>query len=219
MSDDRSSDELAQLRGADPVAASTLPSPHHPHARDLFATIIKGGSAQSGAAQTQRGGIDARRRLVLAAAAVVAAAIVGGVALLGGAGDPRDSDIVGADPTAEATTGAISPGGTSLGSCVEVYDLQTLAQRETAFDGTVAQVAGDKVTFTVNEWYRGGEDGEITLAGASALNGITSAGPGATLEPGTRLLVAGDGGFAWSCGFTQPYDPAVAREWKSALTG
>jgi hypothetical protein len=31
-------------------------------------------------------------------------------------------------------------------------------------------------------------------------------------------LVAGDGSFAWSCGFTQPYDASVAADWKAALT-
>ena len=37
------------------------------------------------------------------------------------------------------------------------------------------------------------------------------------LRPGARLLVAGDGGFAWGCGFTQTYSPDVASGWRSAL--
>jgi len=49
------------------------------------------------------------------------------------------------------------------------------------------------------------------------VGGMTSAGPGAALAPGTRLLVAGDGGFAWSCGFTQPYDRDVATAWAAAF--
>ena len=105
-----------------------------------------------------------------------------------------------------------------MGSCVEVYDLQTLANRELAFDGTIKTLDGDKATFTVNQWYRGGDTGEITLAGAAGLSGLTSGGPAATLEPGTRLLVAGDGGFAWACGFTQPYEAEVARQWEEAFS-
>jgi len=105
-----------------------------------------------------------------------------------------------------------------MGSCLEVYDLQTLANRELAFDGTLVSLDGDEATFTVNEWYRGGDSGEITLAGAAGLSGLTSVGPAATLEPGTRLLVAGDGGFAWACGFTQPYDPKVARQWEEVFS-
>ena len=57
----------------------------------------------------------------------------------------------------------------------------------------------------------------MTLRGAGVLGGMTSAGPSAPLEPGTRLLVAGDGGFAWACGFTQTYDPAVAADWATAF--
>lgn len=30
---------------------------------------------------------------------------------------------------------------------------------------------------------------------------------------------AGDGGFAWACGFTQPYDEAVAAQWKEVFGG
>ena len=82
------------------------------------------------------------------------------------------------------------------------------------------QIEGDKVTFTVNQWYSGNDQpAEVKLAGADTLNGLTSAGPAATLEPGTRLLVAGDGGFAWSCGFTQSYDADIAAEWAEALAG
>jgi len=36
---------------------------------------------------------------------------------------------------------------------------------------------------------------------------------------GTRQLVAGDGGFAWGCGFTQPYDADLADQWNEELDG
>ena len=155
-----------------------------------------------------------RRRLAIAlAAAAAAVAVIGTVAAVN----------VGDDPSTTTTTlvaapdpgGAISPGG--MASCVEMYDLTTLQRREVAFDGTVATVDGDDITFDVGTWYRGGEGPTVTLRGAQALGGMTSAGPSTSLEPGTRLLVAGDGGFAWSCGFTRPYDPAVAAEWSATF--
>jgi hypothetical protein len=68
-------------------------------------------------------------------------------------------------------------------------------------------------------WFHGGSDDEVTLAGASALSGLTSAGDAVVLEVGARLLVAGDGGFAWSCGFTQPYDDQVANDWATTFAG
>lgn len=114
--------------------------------------------------------------------------------------------------------GAITPGGSIAGSCVELYDLTTpLYRRETAFEGTLVVVEGDRATFTVNEWFSGGEGSSVTLAGASGLQGINSTQPGAALTPGARLLVAGDGGFVWSCGFTQPYDATVAQQWAETL--
>ena len=117
-----------------------------------------------------------------------------------------------ADPPA-GEGGPISAGSAS---CVELYSPETLAWRQVAFDGTVEAVDGDQVTFRVGEWYHGGDTPTVTLAGASTFGGLTSAGPALSLEPGTRLLVAGDGGFAWGCGFTQPYDPEAAQSWRTA---
>jgi len=207
--------ELAALRAADPVDPASLPSATHPVARALFERIIMTDTTteptgtRDSAAGTAR---PHRRRLVLAAAAAVLTIVLAGAVAFNSDGDDGD-----APETDRVATGPITPGGPSTASCVEVYDRQTLANRETAFDGTVAAVDGDSVSFTVNEWYRGGDTAEITLSGATGLTGLTSAGPDVGLEPGTRLLVAGDGGFAWACGFTQPYDAAVANEWRQVL--
>ncbi|MGQ0831603.1 MAG: hypothetical protein ACT4OV_07985 [Microthrixaceae bacterium] len=208
-------DELARLHAADPVDQASLPSASDPKARVLFERIIMSDSDLPTTTSTT----STRQRLVMAAAAAVAVVLLvaGGLALAGndGSGDVLASTT----PTAAPGGGPINPGGSSLTSCVELYDLQTLANREVAFDGTVASVDGDDVTFTVNRWYRGGDGAEVTLAGASTLGGVTSAGEPTPLGPGTRLLVAGDGGFAWSCGFTQPYDDAIAAEWAATLAG
>ena len=40
-----------------------------------------------------------------------------------------------------------------------------------------------------------------------------------TLVEGERFIVAGSGSFAWSCGFTQAYDPAVAADWAGVFEG
>ena len=109
----------------------------------------------------------------------------------------------------------IQPGSAS---CVEQYSLDTLKRRAIAFAGTVESVSDDEVTLTVDEWFKGGGSStRVTLKGASTLGGITSAGPSVSLDPGSRLLVAGDGGFAWACGFTQPYSQQVADDWRRAL--
>ena len=159
------------------------------------------------------------RRFLLVVAAVVAAVVVlGGCAASGepGSADKPAPGVAATEPAPGSSAGPVSPGGAAMASCVEMYDLKSLAERDLAFAGTVERVDGDNVTFAVSEWYRGGENGRVTLAGAGGISGLTSAGPATTVEPGTRLLVAGDGGFAWSCGFTQPYDPAVAQQWQQA---
>jgi hypothetical protein len=70
----------------------------------------------------------------------------------------------------------------------------------------------------VHRTYRGPAGGSITLD-APGMTGttITSSG-GPQLVVGSRYLVAGDDRFVWGCGFTQPYDEAVAATWAATLT-
>lgn len=83
-------------------------------------------------------------------------------------------------------------------------------------DGTVTGIDGDEVAFGVSEVFAGDIGASVTLT-ASGMTGtaIMSAGD-TTLTVGHRYLVAGDGEFAWSCGFTQPYAAAVASDWAEA---
>lgn len=199
-------DELHQLAHADP-AKSTVVASDSPAAQALFERITMD---HTNPAPTRR------RTVALACtAAVVAIAITGAAIAVTGDDDSTTTTTRLAVP--EPTNGGVIPGGGitpgGAASCVELYDQSTLGNREFAFDGIVKAVEGDDITFTVNEWYRGGATPEVTLAGANVLGGMTSAGTATPLEVGARLLVAGDGGFAWSCGFTQPYAPAVAATW------
>ena len=206
-------EELAALRAADPVDQSSLPSAKDPKARALFERIT-----MNDVSGPQPGSRPRRRAAVVMAAAAVIVLVIAVLAVSFG-GNSGSSEVATDTTTTTAAVGEpLTPGGVSA-SCVELYDLTTLANREVAFDGTVEQVDGDRVTFQVNGWYEGGEGTQVTLEGAGTIGGLTSAGEGVSLEPGTRLLVAGDGGFAWSCGFTQPYDAAVAAQWEAALAG
>ncbi|MEO7295003.1 MAG: hypothetical protein ABIZ57_02580 [Candidatus Limnocylindria bacterium] len=130
----------------------------------------------------------------------VAGAVIAVLALNNGGDTPSPTD----DP------------GTGIGSCVEHYSPGTLANRDFAFDGTVTAIAGDQVTFDVTETFVGEVSDAVTLT-ASGMTGtsVTSAG-GPNLSVDDRYLVAGDGEFAWACGFTQRYDDAIAAEWADA---
>lgn len=84
--------------------------------------------------------------------------------------------------------------GTGSAMCVEPYaGPASIAKRTLALDGTVTEIAGDKVTFTVNKAFRGAADASITLDAAGMTGtAITSAGgpnyegedPLPPLEPG-----------------------------------
>lgn len=206
-------EDLERLRRADPIAPSSLPSAHGRRARALFEEITMSDVITS-TESTERSGAPRRRPatpwIAGVAAAVALVVAIGAAVAVGRDDQPEPSGVAGAP---------ITPGGSAGASCVELYEPATLAHREVAFDGTVAAIEGDLVTFTVNRAYRGVDGRRVTLEGATALSGLTSAGPGAALEVGARLLVAGDGGFAWSCGFTQPFDEAVADQWASAFRG
>ena len=209
-------DDTAALQRVDPVDPASLPTAHGPAARALFERIIMT-NATTESLPAPPPPQPPRRRLWLVATAAACLVVLGGIIALSATGDDAPLREVADPPT--TSSDVVTPGESVGASCVEIYDLTTLANREIAFDGSVETVSGDHVTFTVNDWYRGGTDGEVTLAGASSLSGLTSAGGATSLEPGTRLLVAGDGGFAWSCGFTQPHDEQVARDWRRVLGG
>jgi hypothetical protein len=117
-------------------------------------------------------------------------------------------------------------GGTSIGSCVTQYNLNTLRQRSFAFDGTVRSVARsgagaeesapDIVTFDVHRWFEGGT-GTSASRKAIGFGAVTSAG-GQPHGVGDRHLVAGEEDYLWQCGFTQPYGAKVAADWPARST-
>ncbi len=121
-------------------------------------------------------------------------------------------------------------------SCVSRYLPETVRDRAFAFDGTVESVEtrvdpklpteGSQsqdsawVTFKVNQWFKGGESPDVEVW----VDPHTPEG-GWLLEPGVRLLVAGEyrwgqppeDPLAWGCGFTQPYTPEAASQWADAM--
>lgn len=127
------------------------------------------------------------------------------------------------DEAAESTTRppSVADPGTVSGSCVEQYSIESLKERDYAFDGTVRSVDTgtepdpDTVTFEVHHWYKGGS-GDEAVRRASGFGAVTSAG-GSPHSVGDRLLVAGDDDFVWECGFTQHYNEEVAEDWDRAF--
>lgn len=145
-------------------------------------------------------------------------------------------------PGQSATPGTISSQGplpSNLSAdCVELYDLVTLKHRAFAFDGTVSRVTAMQspadgsgvpneyltVTFTVNEWFRGGDQSTVTL---DMIRPLVSPDQEISYGVGTRLLVSGAPRFggsplqsaiAFGCGFTRYYDKGTAASWHQAFS-
>ena len=197
MNEHHEQDPLDALRAADLVDADRLSSASLARIRarvkeDVMTTT------------PQRRGLSLRTRLSGIGAAAIAVGAVAFVLILGRPG---------------GAPGVIPPGsvGPGMASCVERYaGPNSVANRGIAFDGTVASIDGERVTFTVIATFRGADGASITLD-AAGMTGttITSAG-GPNLEVGQRYLVAGEDHFAWACGYTQQYDAALAAQWAAA---
>ena len=186
----RSSDPLDELRHADPVRSSRAPS----ESKARVWARIQEATMDTSTERTRR------TPWALGLGAVAVAAVAAVAILTSSGGDPAPSQ---------------QP-GPAIGHCVETYSAETLANRDFAFDGTVTAIDGDSVTFAVNEAFRGDPGDSVSLQ-AEGMTGtsVTSVG-GPSLAQGERYLVAGDDQFVWACGFTQPYDEAVAAEWAEA---
>jgi hypothetical protein len=143
------------------------------------------------------------RRIAVAAIAVVAltACSDGGETPPEPAGGTAD----------ELTDPIVAEGGSSgLGSCAFEFGPQTLAERQFAFDGTVADIVEPEaldapydVVFEVTRWYQGGAGTTVTVK-TYDVSGTSLAGD-LGLEQGERILASGDDDFLWGCGFSMPY--------------
>jgi hypothetical protein len=138
------------------------------------------------------------------AVAVVAVIAVAAIQLSSGAPAPDPTDPGG--------------GGDGVGMCIQ-YSIEELRARDFAFDGTFTALNGDQATFVVNTAFWGVEEGtSITLTagiGMTSEQGIALDG-GPLLMAGERYLISGDDIYAWTCGYSLVYDPAVAAEWAAA---
>ncbi len=199
-------DPFAALRRADPLDPADVPADTSgPHATTLFHEITNIDTAYV-PARAPVGRPLFRMALAMGGVAAVAVAIIGLTVVRNGAG--QVDQIAGGVPIASAAM------------CLESYDLETLANRDVAFDGTLESIEGDMVSFDVNAWFTGGSADQMTLDATGLVGGITSVSPtGATFEIGSRYLVSGSGGFVFACGFTMTYDTAIAADWANAFGG
>lgn len=144
---------------------------------------------------------------VAAAAALVVA--VGGVIALTGGGD--------GDPVAEGPPLVLNAGvDDSLTSICIQFSVEELAKAPLAFEGTVSSVEGETVTLDVDQWFKGGDAGQVEInapAGMEALIG------GIPFEVGGQYLVTAYDGNVNYCGFTGASTPELRTAFEEAFTG
>ena len=148
-----------------------------------------------------------RRTWTIAVAAVAALvlAVAGGMALTGG-----DEAPVAAGPPLELTAG----GEDIMASCIAFSPEALDDVAELAFAGTVTAVDGDTVTLTVDEWYRGGDAGEVVL---NAPQGMEALIGGIPFAVGDAYLISAQGGSVNYCGFSGATTPELQAGFDAAF--
>lgn len=204
-------DALAILRAANGVDPAGLPTHDGPRARALYEEIVRMPTDTD-----PRPAPPTPSRAPRLAFSVLALLVVGVVTVLAlnliSTPSPEPAPIA-TDPD----PGEVQGGG--FASCAFEYTPQTLAEREFAFEGVITGADGDDLTFDVGEVFTGDVPDPVTLGGGILLVGGGTVSTGdSNLAVGDRVLVAGDDRFAWACGFTQPWDQAVADEWRSTFS-
>jgi len=148
-----------------------------------------------------------RRTWTIAVAAVAALvlAVAGGMALTGG-----DEAPVAAGPPLELTAG----GEDIMASCIAFSPEALDDVAELAFAGTVTAVDGETVTLTVDEWYRGGDAGEVVL---NAPQGMEALIGGIPFAVGDAYLISAQGGSVNYCGFSGATTPELQAGFDAAF--
>ena len=221
--DDRSGEQLRQLGTVEPVRAEVL---------DASLSRLRVAIGEEEKSPTSSEGLVSRKlRRRWGLAIMSATGVAAAAALLITAPWATQTQM-----PAHVATGDGQLPGAATASCAQEYSLDELGQRSFGFDGTVSKIhtwGKTRVTFRVNQWYRGGSGAEVTVTlpapidtalGQRASSDEQLTSPSYTV--GTRLLVSGsfaDGtrdvsdAYVFGCGFTRYFDETTARQWASEL--
>jgi hypothetical protein len=226
MSEHNEIDPIAGLRAANPTPAEGVPDASLARVSAKVQEHIMS-HEESNSRQAGRW----RWAALLGGAALTGVLVIALVAAAGGLGRqqpavanvPTDPPVVAVVPTAPPATPApaatptqepVSPGdGGGMAMCIR-YDTALLPTFDQVFDGTVTAIAGDKVTFEVNEGWKNAS-GSLTLTVPDT--SVALVGPMPDFQVGSRYLVSATAGNVTSCGFTIDYDAKEAAAWAAAF--
>jgi len=183
---DQLRDRLARLDPMHP-GVETEPLTTESSQRLLEAIVSTPVIEQPGTGPEQK----SNRWLVGVAAAALVLAVGGAIALTGGGTDP-----VASGPPLELTAGGEDP----MAMCI-MFSVEELARAPLAFEGTVTKLEGDTVTLDVDQWFKGGDAGQVVL---NAPQGMEALIAGIPFEVGGQYLITAYDGNVNYCGFSGP---------------
>ncbi len=142
----------------------------------------------------------------VAAAAALVIAVGGAIALTGG--DPAEEPAA-SGPPLELNAGGEDP----MAMCI-MFSVEELAKMEVAFEGTVTAVEGETVTLDVDEWFKGGDAGQVVLHAPAGMEALIAGFP---FEVGGQYLITAFDGNVNYCGFSGPSTPEFRAAFEQAF--
>lgn len=197
-----------RLRSADPARSVAPP--------DDLATDLVRRTRENAMSDHQQHAPDTRRRRWVPLAAAAAVLAVGGTAYVATqVGDDGSAPPTAAEPT---VTELALPTGDSPGRCMQV-NAQTVANAETALEGTVTTVDDEQVVLEVTRWFVGGTADEVLLRVPSPGQATLSLPGQPEFGTGERWLVTATDGRVNVCGFTAPWSADLVDVFDEAFPG
>jgi hypothetical protein len=142
--------------------------------------------------------------VAVAAATALVLAVGGAFALIGGGEDP-----VASGPPLELNAGGDDP----MAMCI-VFSVEELAKAPVAFEGTVTSVEGETITLDVDEWFKGGDAGQVILHAPAGMEALIAGFP---FEVGAQYLITAYDGNVNYCGFSGPSTPELRTAYEQAF--
>jgi hypothetical protein len=79
------------------------------------------------------------------------------------------------------------------------FGVGILADMQMAFEGTATDVSGDRVTLTIDHWYRGGDAADVSLIGPAGMEALIG---GTAFKTGGSYLISAREGTVNYCGYS-----------------
>lgn len=114
-----------------------------------------------------------------------------------------------AEPAMELEAG----GSGAMASCL-AFDREILKEMPVAFEGTVANVDGERVTLDVDRWFKGGDGDQVALTAPEGMQALIG---GITFEEGAQYLISASDNHVSYCGYTGEATAELRADFEAAF--